>query len=385
MRRFHLSLLAFVGVLALLATLAGRAGDSGRATEYAAPPEPLKTFTVAPMPERSSLFQQSDGWIGGDGAYSVAISAERTLWLFSDTWVGKIRDGKRTEATIVNNTAAWQDGHDANASVRFFVSRDTDGRPNALIRPVDGHGWFWLGAGACANGRLYVFLPQFLKKGEGAFGFAQVGLWLGVVSNPLAPPTAWHVEQQRVPFALFTGEHIRSFGTAVLLSDGFLYVYGTDERRHAFGLDRRLIVARVPVEYADEFAAWRFYQDGEWKNDPAAATPVASAIGPEGSVTYLPRIHGYVLVYTELGLSDRVLARTALRPWGPWSAPVEIYRCPEMKDDKRLFCYGAKAHPSEAANDELVLTYFVNSTDFWQVAKDARLYWPRFVRVSFKD
>ena len=57
-----------------------------------------------------SLFERTDGWIGADGAYSVAFSPKRTLWLFSDTWVGKIRNGRRTDATIVNNSVGVQEG-----------------------------------------------------------------------------------------------------------------------------------------------------------------------------------------------------------------------------------------------------------------------------------
>ena len=50
--------------------------------------------SAVPAPELDALFQRTDGWIGGDGAYSVAVSPKRTLWLFSDTWVGKVRDGR---------------------------------------------------------------------------------------------------------------------------------------------------------------------------------------------------------------------------------------------------------------------------------------------------
>jgi hypothetical protein len=208
---------------------------------------------------------------------------------------------------------------------------------------------------------------------------------LGVVENPQAPPTDWKVEQRRLPFAHLTAQRVRTFGAAVLPEDGFLYVYGTDERRQSPVPDRRLVVARVPVDRVEQFAEWRFYQNGLWTSNVDEATRMAPAMGSEGSVSYLSRIHRYVLVYTELGLSDRILARTARQPWGPWSDAEELYRCPEMAKDKRLFCYGAKAHPSQAADDELIVTYFVNSTDFWQVAKDARLYWPRFVRVRIKD
>ena len=60
-----------------------------------------------------------------------------------------------------------------------------------------------------------------------------------------------------------------------------------------------------------------------------------------------------------------------------------VYRCPEMDWPSKAFCYAAKAHPELAsAPDELLITYAANSWEFWNLFKDARLYWPRFVRVK---
>jgi hypothetical protein len=61
-----------------------------------------------------------------------------------------------------------------------------------------------------------------------------------------------------------------------------------------------------------------------------------------------------------------------------------IYRCPEASWDKRIFCYGARAHASLAAGDELVVSYVANSLDLWQVAADARLYFPRFIHLQLR-
>ena len=75
----------------------------------------------------------------------------------------------------------------------------------------------------------------------------------------------------------------------------------------------------------------------------------------------------YVAVYTEAGLSPRIVARTAAAPEGPWSAAVRLYECPEAGWDKNVFCYAAKAHPElAAAEDELVISYCANSFDFFQ-------------------
>jgi hypothetical protein len=92
----------------------------------------------------------------------------------------------------------------------------------------------------------------------------------------------------------------------------------------------------------------------------------------------------YLAIYTDRGLSSRIMGRLADHPWGPWSAPVVLYECPEMRHDAKLFCYGAKAHPALSSGSNIVVSYVVNSFDFWQVARDANLYWPRFVRVILK-
>ena len=73
----------------------------------------------------NALFEQIEGWIGADGAYSVDLTPERTLWLFSDTWVGSVRDGKRAHATLINNTLALQDGRGPRAKIQFVIRRNT--------------------------------------------------------------------------------------------------------------------------------------------------------------------------------------------------------------------------------------------------------------------
>ena len=35
--------------------------------------------SAAPAPDLDALFEQADGWIGGDGAYSVVLSPKRIL------------------------------------------------------------------------------------------------------------------------------------------------------------------------------------------------------------------------------------------------------------------------------------------------------------------
>jgi hypothetical protein len=338
-----------------------------------------------PAPEWNARFTRTSGWIGGDGAYSVAVTPQRTVWLFSDTWIGDVKDGKRTNATIVNNTVAVQEGHGDQAKVEFVVAQGKDGKPAALIVPADGHGWFWLFHGACVEGKLYLFLAQIEKTNDpGVFGFRQIGMWLGIVANPLDHPTAWKVEQRKLPCTVFSSERSLCFGNAVLCEGDHLYIYGIDENPKRGGGNKHLVVARVHAKDVADFAAWRFFRDGAWSEDFRHATRLADGLANECSVSFLPGRKQYVAVYTERGLSPRIVARTAPSPTGPWSTPTVLYHCPEASWDRNIFCYAAKAHPEISAEGELFITYATNSFDFWQVARDARLYWPRFVRVKLE-
>jgi hypothetical protein len=337
--------------------------------------------SAAPAPELDALFDRTDEWIGGDGAYSVALSPKRTLWLFSDTWVGKIHDGRRTDATIVNNSVGVQDG--VGGHLTYTIARDRDGKPAALIVPSDGRGWFWLQAGVADGGKLSLFLNQVEKTDtKSVFGFRSVGLWLGTVANPERPPELWRVEQVKMPNAVFSKDRILAWGAAVLRVGDDLYVYGIDEQRGQGLPNRQMVVARMPARSVNVFTAWRYFHDGSWGEDFRNVSPLADGIASEYSVT--PCGNRYVAVYTERGLSPRIMGRIADRPWGPWSEPTVLYECPEMNRDKKLFCYGAKTHPSLSSDHDLVVSYFVNSFDFWQVAREAKLYWPRFVRVTLR-
>jgi hypothetical protein len=334
------------------------------------------------MPAMDELFRNKDGWIGADGAHSFPISDTKTIWLFSDSWIGKVRDGKRKDATLVNNTVAVQAGHGKNSKVRFVVRKKSDGKPASFVTPADGKGYYWLQAGALVEKRALLFLSQIESTGAGgSFGFKQVAQWIGIVDNPQADPLSWHIEQHKLDNVLMTPKRMLTWGAAVLIDGEFLYLYGTDEDKKKGGPDRYLIVARVPLEQARDVGAWRYYAKGEWKQDFREAERVSNEMASEGSVTFIPALKHYALVYTKAGLSDKICVRTAPNPWGPWSQPASVYTCPDMSWDRRIFCYAAKAHGEQTRANELIITYAANSFDFWHVAADARLYWPRFVRV----
>ena len=345
----------------------------------------LPGYSVEPLPEYDALFTRTEGWTGADAAYSVALADDVTLWLYDDTWIGDIVDGKHKDATMVNNTVALQHGKDpSTASVEFFWQRTKEGEAAAFIRPTDGVGWFWISDGIVADGKLYLFLMQIIETGEkDVFGFKHIGTWLGEVENPHDEPLTWRIKQYKIPYGRYSKDGNLFFGSAVMRDGDFVYIYGAGEDWSKGMSGRSMIVARVRIDEMADFETWRFLSNGNWQADMAGITEHFDGAGTECSVCYQPAIKQYVVVYTEDGMSRNILMRLSPTPVGPWSDAYKVYECPEYDWHPSYFCYAAKAHPEISSKDELIVTYVCNSTDFWKMATDARIYQPRFLKIKF--
>ena len=344
-------------------------------------------ISVDVLPQYDALFSNQKGWTGADGAYSIAFSDNRILWLFGDTWFGEIRNGEHVNATIVNNSIAIQHGLlPSDASVEFYVGRAPDGMPRAFIRPADRRGWCWIYDGVLTSEGLFLFIIQIERtESQADFGFKVIGSWLGHATNPEAAPINWQITQKRIPWENFSPAGDTLFGSSILKQGDFLYIYGTTENiidglRHKY-----MILARVPEAELAEFDQWRFFAGGEWTADFSKLAHLCDLMANEYSVSFLPAIGKYVAVYSVSGISENIVARFAPHPWGPWGVPVILFQCPEMKRDAYVFCYAAKGHPGlSLAPDEIIITYVASSADFEKISKDAALYRPRFLRVKFQ-
>jgi len=343
-------------------------------------------ISVEVLPHYDALFQREEGWTGADGAYSLVFAQNTILWLFGDTWIGQVREGEHRNATIVNNSIGIQEGRQPPAaSLNFYYRQTPDGKPAAFIQPAEDRSWFWIYHGIRNSQGLYLFLVQIGRTaGEADFGFAVIGNWLAHIPNPQDPPGRWRVRQSKIPWSQFSSAGDTLFGSALLRDDGFVYVYGTRDEKLKGALTKHMIVARVPEAMLGDFDQWRFFAAGRWVADYSKAATLCSNIANEYSVSFQTALRQYIVVYSENGFSENVVARLAPDPCGPWSDPIRLYQCPEADWHKDIICYAAKGHPELSLSaDELIITYIANSTDFYRMAGDARLYRPRFVRVRF--
>lgn len=373
-------MLATVGRAVVVWAVAAGLPSAGQA--QTPPPAAATVLKAEPAAEWNAKFAGKKGWIGGDEAYTVVLSRNRVLWLFGDTLLGTVEDGGRAGAAMVNNTIGVQTGHGKGAALRFLSGKVKDDKPAAFFTPADGKGWFWPQSGVRVGDRLFVFLAQIEKsENPGVFGFRHMGEWLAVIANADDEPSRWRVKQRRLPFARFAPGRVQSWGSAVLADGNHLYVYGYQDKDKKIG-SRKLAAARVPAGKLGDFTAWRFRTADGWSAKPDDAVPLADGLATEFSVSRMPNGKGYVLVYTENGLSDRILGRFSQAAAGPWSAPVLLYRCPEMAKDRGVFCYAAKAHPWAAKDNQLLISYCVNAWEFGRLFRDESVYRPKFVRVK---
>lgn len=335
-------------------------------------------FSAEMAPELNAQFRTTNGWTGADGAYSIPLSGNKTLWLFSDTWVGKVKDGKRIEPKMINNSIAIQQHGKAP---QFIYRTNLAGAAKSFIEAEDKRGFYWLFHGTQTRDGLFFFLRQVeIINPNSVFGFRGFSTSLAHIKNPKDDPLKWRIEQIKFPFADYQDKYSTVFGAAVMKDKGYVYVYGN--RSAPEKKDKGMILARVPEKKFASFDEWRFYSDGEWKTDFKSSTPICDEAPSEASVSYWPALKKYVFVHA-IGIWGKIGLRTADSPEGPWSEPTIIYECPEMKYPSKVFCYAGKAHPQlSRKRDELIVTYASNSYDVWEVIKDARLYYPHFLRVK---
>lgn len=331
------------------------------------------------LPSYYNLFNRTTGWIGADVSSSIPLSSQKVVWLYGDTWNGVIEDNKRKNYTFTaHNSIAIQDGTDpSTATLNYYFGNNPS---STFFMPDDNIGMLWPMHGAMINSVLYIFFVQ-SDTASGGLGFKLVNSKLIKISNALDPPSQWLMTQYEVPHSFFSPTKQIVFGSNLIQKDGYTYIYGTETDNTLN--NRYLLLSRVKSDSIAHFSSWKFYSQGQWQSNYKLADHLTDKMGFEFSVSFQPQKNKFVLINSNLGFSQSINIQYADSLWGSWTQPANIYQCPEPGWGNKIFCYAAKAHPEISANNELIITYVANSTDLNDLINDARLYWPRFIKVSF--
>ena len=369
-------------------------------SQQAAPPTALK-YRVEAAPEWTALFHRDVGWFGADGIFSIPLDGndaqdadEKTLLIFSDTYIGEVRDGKPLPGhKMVNNSVAYFTGRNPDpARIAFHYKKGADGSPETFFVPKNARAkpgqYYWLGDGfvnKALGNTLYLFAYHVEMTGPGVFDFAEREVSLIALPAGSQPP----FDTQR---QLVAPLHVRhdslgegNFGSGVFVNtdwagapypDGYVYVYG------CIGQEKSLVAARVLADRFEQFDAWQYWNGSQWQADIGQVAVITQAVSNELSLTPLPDGR-YLLIFQVLGLSDKVGMRIGESPVGPFGEIEEIWRTPEF--DEGLWCYNAKAHPALSRPGELLISYNTITPDFWNdIQEDAYIYRPRFIRMVWE-
>ncbi len=323
-------------------------------------------------PEADTLFHTDPRWIGGDGAYSVDLGNDRVLWLFGDSFIARTADGVRDESRMVRNSVAIQTGRDPSNAFMQFYWPELDGEAQSFVKE-EGTDWYWPMHGILLGDKLLLFFERLNSPSGDPTGFESNAWRALLVDNPDADPANWMISGALAPGTT----HEVLVGEAAIAEGKYLYLYGTRGASHA------IFVARTAISEAEQgridALAWWTGSDWSTSGDPEAIVNIGA---PEFSVHHDSLLGKYVMVHTE-GYGATTLAwRVAESPQGPWSDPGDLLRPPESFEPD-AFVYAGKGHP-ELDGADLVATYVPSSFEDRPLSDEARLYYPHFVRVSYR-
>jgi hypothetical protein len=333
-----------------------------------------QAFAAAPEPDTAfnrQFRREIGGWIAADATYSILLPDGKTLWLFGDTFLGKVNPDNSIVpgAKMIRNSAVIQEGD----SLRTLYG-GTAASPSDFI-PTDNPDstWYWPEHGLVYDDTLRIFAVNFRKDPDAPPGFQ-----FAFAGNDMASftwPGLSFIHARPVAAHAVNGVY---YGPRILADSAWYYIYGRRDESEGSNLPYAH-VARAPLEGL--MGPWEYFNGSGWDIDPASSVPMHDQpVSQQFCVsTYLGK---YILLSQEIWLSAKIYTYTSNSPSGPWSNKKLIYTTPETSGD--VFTYNAYAHPQFDHDRELLVSYNVNG-DFFSIFSNVEIYRPRFIRVPYMN
>jgi hypothetical protein len=299
------------------------------------------------------------------------------LWLFGDTFIATTEKNIRSESIMIRNSVGIQSGYNPSVASMKFYWHTQEGKAFSFFAENNGI-WFWPAHGIVLEDKLFIFLMAIRPSSE-CLGFKPSGWRTVSISNFEQVPSKWHLKWLETPknsFGLILS------GSVVQVGE-YIYVFSDREPNHTVHLVR-WPVAQVmdedlsqPQWWTGEETGWVIQQDLL-----EVPQPLFYECQTEFSVHYEVLLNQFLEIQT-VGFGKADLGfRLADSVTGRWSSIERFYR-PEEYNISDVMIYAAKAHPHLIGAD-LVLTYATNSFNFDKLVASDNLYYPRFLRASFK-
>ena len=312
--------------------------------------------------------QDIGGWIAADATFSIALPNNKTLWLFGDTFIGKVhKDTIQSGAKFIRNSAVLQDGISFSTLYQGTASNPSDFLPSDHPDST----WYWPEHGFLKDDSLFIFAVKFHKtKGEDdGFNFESVENDILVYKYPEFNYL------KTIPIKASAFNEV-NYGVRILEEGEYLYIYGRKSGEFSIAYPH---LARAKKDNIS--GNWEFFNGSGWSNDPVSSKRINNF---QVSQQYGVFKHEgkYVLITQDIWFSKEIWSFTSTTPYGPWGNKSSIYKTPEKFP--KTFTYNAYPHPQFNEKNELLLSYNTNG-DFFSIFSNVEIYRPTFVRIPYQS
>jgi len=342
-------------------------------------------------------FPDQDGWYGADGAYSISLDEQRTLWLFGDTFVSeeqKRKDRVGMDVLLGTTMAISTCSEKTGFNIQYYLKK----RNGKFVSSFGDNEFLWPQDPFIAQGTLYIPLLIIVAIPENPppFNFKVGGHKIARIKDfQNDNPHLWPVDYLDWTSALASG--IEALATTSVVHDQYVYFYPL--YRYAAGNVNISgnVLARIPIRQLDNPAGhFEYLTKGDvWqkKLQPQEVKIIFPAGVSELSVRYHPEEREWMAVYLSSENKGRqLLYSTAPKLEGPWSAPAPLIESVAEVDpasplyDQHTFCYAGKEHRQFAQGRNIVITYVCNSIEEIDkqesfIRKNTFLYRPSVVTI----
>lgn len=352
----------FFSVLCLLVLLSACTTSSSHRQQA----EPRSSACVPNFPDQ-------DGWYGADGAYSIELDSNRTLWLFGDTFVsGEMGKKDRVGMDIImgNTVAVSTCTKDQTFSIRYYLKKNGEFKSSFGEDEV-----LWPQDPFIVENILYLpmLVVQGVPENQPPYNFRIAGHKIAKIKDFQGnDPHSWQVEYLDWTNALPAG--IDALATTSVVYNNHVYFFPLYRQAKDNINISGNILARIAVNQLDKPANHFEFWAGksQWKKElvPNEAQIIFSAGISEISIRYCQQSRLWRAVFlSPENKGSHLLYSTAPLLEGPWSDPAIILESvPEVTPGNQLydpntFCYAGKEHRQFSDNKTLVVTYVCNSSE----------------------
>ncbi len=319
--------------------------------------------------------------VGQDGAYSIAING-RTLWFFGDTLIGKRpvgslwyidgqpvggldMSGKGTISKMITNTGLLLNetsGQKGLNDFEYILDSNKNLKNLVPLLPGEDHDKIriWCQHGISIESDIYL---SFIKVEMFDKPKSYLPVEFEIIGSGFAKGSADTWEFKRLEHQgndIWWGKENPRFASAMMKEENWIYCYGVKQLKNK---EQNCYLSRVKVENIEDLNSYEYLvsEDPVWHKDCSKALSLFTDIPNELSVAFNSYLNQYLAIHS-LGLSGKIVARTADKPWGPWSKPATLHQVnPEHKTPLPYpkLIYAGKEHPelSDDNGKTLYITY----------------------------